>query len=276
MPRPFIAAALIVHAEHRIRARDELDGTVQLRFCETAATLDRMIAAGGIDAAVTELRDADDASVIPTIAAIRKRTPRLGIVLTGPPRPATFAEVPAALRAGASGDCALRGFDRLNRVLARVLTPTWRPDVARQLIDHLLPLVTPDLEVCVIACALKASPRLGLPLLMQWTRVNERTLRDRFKRAGLRAPAALIGYCAAVRAGHLLDHEERSPDHVVAAMQFTNRKQLDTLLHQYTGMSARAFQEHGGVSTLLAQAGDILSRRGDSGRASRARKHLRL
>jgi hypothetical protein len=254
-------ALLATGAENQAAAVDELDRSQSVRYCETSDALLKLVAAGGVDVAVTELRDRHNESVSPAIATLHERAPGVPVVTYFAPSPATLQEVPAALTAGAS-ECAIRGYDRLGGVVRRVLAPQWRPGAGLPLLEMLRPLLPTDLEEFGIACALKASPRLTPERLASWIRVRERTLRSRLQRADLAAPGTFIDYGAAVHAACMLDLHGFKVEAVVETMQFGSTRALNALLRQYTGKSAKELREHGGFSVLLLQAEQVLRRPG--------------
>ncbi|MGI9041531.1 MAG: hypothetical protein ACR2HK_10640 [Gemmatimonadales bacterium] len=245
--------------EVRSALRAELEGTVSVRYCDSGDALVEVAAAGGIDAAVLELWGHAQASNLPLISRLQERAPRLRIGLWFAPTPAAFRDAAAALTAGAS-DCAVRGYDRLSRVIRNMLASQSQPEASLLLLARLEPLVPDDLKEFATACALKASPRLTAATVAGWVRVKERTLRDRCQRAGLCAPSVFIDCAAAVRAACLLDLYGLEPDVVVEAMQFGSTRALSALLREYTGRSARELREHGGFVDLLSDAEAVFQR----------------
>ncbi|MDQ3427632.1 MAG: hypothetical protein M3477_07340, partial [Gemmatimonadota bacterium] len=230
--------------EVRSALRAELEGTVSVRYCDSGDALVEVAAAGGIDAAVLELWGHAQASNLPLVSRLRERAPEVPIALWFAPTPLAFREAAAALAAGAS-ECAVRGYDRLSRVIRTMLAPKWRPGAGIQLLARLEPLIPDDLKEFATACALKASPRLTAARAAEWVRVKERTLRDRCQRAALCAPSVFIDYGTAVHAASLLDLHGLEPDEVVEAMQFGSTRALNALLREYTDRSARELREHG-------------------------------
>jgi hypothetical protein len=257
---PVTVAVFVRRPEDEMRLRSELHGFDAVQFCDVPQRLTQIVASGGVRAAVMDFDDPLDPAVMESIATLRREAPRVRIVLSCTPSPDVFERAAPALAVGAA-DCAIRGFDTLDRMIRGMLAPTWQPGAALALIRHLVPLVTRELEAFAIACAMKASPLLALETLQDWLGVSDRTLRDRLQRASLQGPSNFLAYCSAARSAWLLDLHGLEPGQVVDAMGFKDTRALNRLLRQYGGKPAQAFREHGGAPALVVHASSILRRR---------------
>jgi hypothetical protein len=252
-------AVLAAGADAQTAAAAELEGIGQLRYCETADALGRLIDRNGIHAIVTEPYDSLTLPASSFIGRFRDRLPDVPIVVWLTPSPATVREMPAALGAGAT-DFSVRGFDRLGDLVRAALTPGWRLGASMPLLYLMRLLVPADLEEFVIVCAIKGSPRLTSSRVAEWIRVKERTLRDRLQHASLAPPSVFIDYATAVHAAYLLDPLGLQPGTVVERMRFGRTRSLNSLLRQYAGRSAHAVRQHGGLRLMLREAERSLRR----------------
>lgn len=231
------------------------EGTV--RRCETPHALAGLVGAGGVDVTVVGVHDHGGGRIATTVRLVRAQARGARIVLQLVPAPPTIQQLPAAFEAGAA-EVAVRGHDRLGDIVRAVAAPGWKPAAVLDLLRLYKSLVPDVLSEFAVACAVKASPRLTLPMLTHWLRITERTLRNRLQRASLCPPSVFLEYATAVHAGCLLARHGLTISAVVKRLGFADGRALTRLLRRYAGRSAREMRQHGRLDELLARHEAVL------------------
>lgn len=248
-------AALVAGGAARALHESELAGIAKVRFCDRAADLIRL-AAGGLDAVVTEPRDRDRAPVGALLAGLpARRAPTLLVV---PPVAASFGEARHALATGAFDACVVRSQQTLGAALGAALASPGAPAPELSLVDGFVPLVGEPLRGAVTALALAASPALRVPTVAGWLGLSERALRDRFASAGLPNPSTVLHYFVALRAAGALAHRGWTAKRAAAALGFRCVEDLRQLVRDYAGMPTRAVASPDGYATLCGHVAAVL------------------
>ena len=249
---PTVAALIAEPAARRLTA-DQVGSLARVRFCETVDALTEIVAGGGIDAVVADLHDASGASTLPTFRTLHAQAPHLPLVLFCLPTPEALRELPlsGALVRGLS--LVFRNYEHLGVALTPLLGPPRVPSAAETLARHVVPLVPAPFQPFVLVCASKASPRLRVSTVAQWSGASRRTLERSLRRAGLPGAAVVLGSCTALHAAWWLDVQGWSAKQVVGEMGFSHASGLIRVLQRHFRCSVKSLREEGGFPELLGR-----------------------
>jgi AraC-like DNA-binding protein len=246
-------AVMVVGAAAQWQAAQQIGTLATVRFCETADELRHLVACGGLDAVVADLRDATGESILPALGAIRRDAPSLPLVLYFAPTPAALREVPDIVAAARGLQVALRPHEHLRLVLLPLLTPPRVATAGETLVRHLVPVVPVQFRPFFVVSALKASPTLTLGAAAACSGMSRRTLERSLRRARLPAMAVTIGSCTALHTAWWLDVQGWSVKQVVAEMGFSHFSSVTRVLQRYFRCSVKSLRDAGGFQELLYQ-----------------------
>jgi hypothetical protein len=249
---PTVAVMLPGRAAQKLAA-EQIGTLATVRFCESTGALLDLVAGGGVDAVVADLRDPAGESMLPTFRALRLQFPQLPLVLHCIPTPEALRELPetSAFRHGLS--LVLRNCEHLGAALRPLLRAPRVPTAAETLARHIVPLVPGPFRPFVLVCALKASPRLRVGTAASWSGASRRTLERSLRRARLPSAGSVLGSCTALHAAWWLDVQGWSTKQVVTEMRFTYSGGLTRILQHYFGCSVKSLRAAGGFQELLFQ-----------------------
>ncbi|MFL5496049.1 MAG: hypothetical protein ACJ8DC_16820 [Gemmatimonadales bacterium] len=247
---PTVAVMLPGRAAQKLAA-EQIGALATVRFCESTGALLDLVAGGGVDAVVADLRDPAGDSILPTFRALRLRSPQLPLILHCVPTPEALRELPdtSAFRHGLT--LVFRNCEHLGAALRPLLRPPRVPTAAETLARHIVPLVPGPFRPFVLVCALKASPRLRVGTAARWSGASRRTLERSLRRARLPSAGSVLGSCTALHAAWWLDVQGWSAKQVVTEMRFTYSGGLTRVLQHYFGCSVKSLRAVGGFQELL-------------------------
>jgi hypothetical protein len=234
-------------------AAEQIGTLATVRFCESIGALLELVAGGDLDAVVADIRDVTGASVLPTFGALRLRAPHLPLILHCIPTPEALRELPDRTAFGRGLSLVLRNYEHLGAALRPVLLRSGVPSAAETLARHTVPLVPVPFRPFVLVCALKASPRLRVSTVAQWSGASRRTLERSLQRARLPSAATILGSCTALHAAWWLDVQGWSAKQVMTEMRFSYHSGLFRVLGRHFGVSVRSLRDQGGFQELLAR-----------------------
>jgi hypothetical protein len=246
---PTIAAMIVGTAAQRLAA-EQIGERAEVRFCETLEALSAL-AAGGVDAVITDLWDASGAGVLPAVAAIRRESPNVPIVLQFVATPAALRDISDLIAAGRGLSVAMRNYEHLGLLLRRLLHPPRVASAAETLARHIVPVVPVPLRPFFVVTALKASPRLPVATAVAWSGIARRTLERTLRRAKLPGAGAVLGSCTALHAAWWLDVQGWSAKQVVTEMGFPHPSSVTRVLYRYFRCTVRSLRDEGGFQELL-------------------------
>jgi hypothetical protein len=249
---PTVAVMLPGRSAQKLAA-EQIGALATVRFCDSTEALLALVAAGGVDAVVADLRDAAGNSILPTFGALRLQAPRLPLILHCAPTPEALRELPdtSAFRQGLS--LVFRDCEHLGAALRPLLRPPRVPTAAETLARHVVPLVPGPFRPFVLVCALKASPRLRVSTVAKWTGSSRRTLERSLQRARLPSAGTILSSCTALHAAWWLDVQGWSAKQVMTEMRFSYPSGLVRVLNRQFGVSVRSLRDEGGFQELLAR-----------------------
>lgn len=246
-----LVVAMIPDSAARRLADEQIGQLATVRFCETVETLLALVAAGGVDAVVSDLWDAHGVSVLPAFASLRRQVAHLPLILFFVPAPAALREVPDIIAAGHGLGIVLRNYEHLGLALRPLLQPPWVPGAGETLARHFVPLVPVPFRPFFLVSALKAGPALGVTAAASWSGFSRRTLERALRAAGLPSAGVVLGSCTALHAAWWLDVQGWSAKQVVTTMEFSHVSGLIRVLQRYFACSLKTLQEEGGFQSLL-------------------------
>lgn len=247
---PMIAVMLAGPAAQGLAAQ-QIGTLATVRFCETAEALLELVARGGVDAVVADLRDISGVSILPTFATLRRQVAHVPLVLHCIPTPAALRELPDITAVGRGLSLVFRNYEHLGLALSPLLRPPRVLSAAETLAQHVVPLVPGPFRPFALVCAFKASPGLRVGTAATWSAVSRRTLERALRHARLPGAARMLGSCTALHAAWWLDVQGWSAKQVVTEMRFSHASALGRVLRRYFGCSVRSLREEGGFQGLL-------------------------
>jgi hypothetical protein len=243
-------AVMVAGPAARALAVEQIGGLASVRFCETVESLLALVAGGGVDAVVADVRDISGRSVLPAFGELRVRAPHLPLMLYCVPTPEALRELPDSIAFHRGLSLALR-HEQLGAALRPLLAPLRVPSGADTIARHIVPLVPGPFRPFVLVCALKASPRLRVGTAAKWSGVQRRTLERSLRRAGLPSASSILGSCTALHVAWWLDVQGWSAKQVGIEMRFTYPGGLLRVLRRHFGCSVKSLREAGGFQELL-------------------------
>jgi AraC-like DNA-binding protein len=244
-------AAMVIGAAAQRTAREQIGARATTYFCDTVDALATLVARGGIDVVLTDLRDVSGASILPALGGIRRLAPTLPLVLYAEPTPAALREIPDAIAATRGLHVILRNYEHLGLTLRPLLTPPRVPSGAETLARHVVPVVPASFRPFFLVCALKASPHFSVGTAAALSGTSQRTLERLLQHARLPRAAAVLGSCTALHAAWWLDVQGWSAKQVVAEMHFSHKSAVTRILQRYFGCSVKSVRRAGGFQELL-------------------------
>jgi AraC-like DNA-binding protein len=244
-------AVMLAGSAAREQAREQIGTLATIRFCETVESLLELVALGGVDAVVADLRDVSGASILPTFGVLRRQVSHLPLIVHCLPTPEALRELPikSAVHRGLS--LVFRNYEHLGAALRPLLHSPRVPSAAETLACHVVPLVPDPFGAFALVCALKASPRLKVSTAASWSGTSRRTLERSLRRAGLPGAGVVLGSCTALHAAWWIDVQGWSTKQVVAEMGFSHASGITRVLQRHFGCSVKALRMEGGFQGLL-------------------------
>jgi hypothetical protein len=232
-------------------AAEQIGTLATVRFCETVEALLELVAEGGVDAVVADLRDISGASILPAFGILRRQSPRVPLILHCIPTPAALRELPDITAVGRGLSLVFRNYEHLGLALRPLLRPPRVLSAAETLAQHIVPLVPVPFRPFVVVCAYKASPGLTVGTAAAWSAVSRRTLERSLRHARLPGAGRMLGSCTALHGAWWLDVQGWSAKQVVTEMRFSHASALGRVLRRYFGCSVRSLRDEGGFQGLL-------------------------
>ena len=246
-----VVAVMVAGAELQELAREQIGTAAVVRFCATAESLVALAAEGAVDAVISDIRDTAGASVMPALAVIRYRAPRLPLMLYCLPTPEALRDLPSIIAVTRGLNVVFRDGEHLGLALRPLLRESPVPGAGETLARHLVPLVPGPFRPFLLACALKASPRLKVGTAATWSGVPRRTLERSLLQARLPSARQLLGFCTALHAAWWLDVQGWPAKQVVTEMGFAHKSAIVRVLRRYFGCTMGSLRETGGFRELL-------------------------
>jgi AraC-like DNA-binding protein len=159
-------------------------------------------------------------------------------------------ELLAFFQAGAA-EIVQTGSDDLRRVFASVLASAGHRVKARQMLDHLSPLLEAQARPLFEYLLEHGDAPLSIEQAASSVGLARRTLEKRLASLGYPSPETLIGWCRLLLAAHLLEDQGRTYDEVALQLSFPSGMALRSMLKRYTGVSGRAAREEPGPVALI-------------------------
>jgi len=242
---------MIIGAAARRLAGEQIGARATTDFCETVEALATLVAKGGIDAVVTDLRDVSGASILPALGAIRRNAATLPLVLYCASTPAALREIPDLIAATPGLQVVFRNYEHLGLALRSLLAPPRVPSAAETLVRHVVPVVPVPFRPFLLVTALHASPQLRVGTAATLSGISRRTLERSLRHARLPGAATVLGCCTALHAAWWLDVQGWSAKQVVAEMQFSHSSGVTRVLQRYFGCSVKSLRDECGFQELL-------------------------
>jgi hypothetical protein len=249
---PTVAVMLAGRAAQELAA-EQIGTLARVRFCESIGALQKLVARGGLDAVVADLRDVSGNSILPVFNVLRLESPHLPLILHCIPTPEALRELPDSSAFGRGLGLVFRNYEHLGAALRPILRPLRVPTAAETLARHVVPLVPGPFRPFLLVCALKASPRLKVGTAAIWSGASRRTLERSLLRAHLPSAGSVLRSCTALHAAWWLDVQGWSTRSVVTEMRFSHSSGLIRLLQRQFGCSVRSLRDEGGFQALLSR-----------------------
>ena len=248
-----VVAVMVAGAGPQELAREQIGTAAAVRFCATAESLVELASGGAVDAVISDMRDSAGASVMPAFAVIRRRAPRLPLILYCLPTPEALRDLPSFIAVTRGLNVVFRNCEHLGLALRPMLRAPRVPGAGETLARHVVPLVPGPFRPFLLVSALKASPRLKVGIAAAWSGVPRRTLERSLLRARLPSARALLGSCTALHAAWWLDVQGWPAKQVVTEMGFPHKSAIVRVLRRYFGCTMRSLRDAGGFQELLRQ-----------------------
>ena len=245
-------AALVLGRLDRARLQDAVRGRALLEPVETVSALERLVARSvpRVAAVVAEPFDAQRTPTAPLLARLHAEYPGIALIGYCQPGHKHSSEILALARAGVH-ELVFRGVDDGTTTFQQTLARASQSSAAREVLDALEPVVSPEALRTVEACVQYAWPEFNSRALAQALGMNVKTLVKHCRTNGLPTPGALLNWIRLMVVSYLLESEGRALEHVAAAFGLDSASPLRNLMKRYTGMRATDVRNEGGLKVVI-------------------------
>jgi hypothetical protein len=167
----------------------------------------------------------------------------------------------AVFTAGLRMEFAVRPYERLERLLRRMLRPTFRPGVTPVLLQRFVPGAPPRLRVFVALAALASPYRRGVGEVAAWSGVTSRTIERWLASARWPAAHVVLQSFSALDTVWLMTEYGWPARLVQQERAFSHASGVTRLLSRYAATRPRTLHDDGGFVAALEHVARVLSAR---------------
>ena len=245
-------AALVLGRLDRARLQDATRGRALLEQVETVGALEHLVARSvpRVAAVIAEPFDAQRTPTAPLLARLRAEYPGVALIGYCQPGHKHTSEILALARAGVH-ELVFRGVDDTAATFQQTLARASQSSAAREVLNALRPMISPDALWIIEASVQYAWPELDSRSLAQALGMNVKTLVKHCRSGGLPSPGALLNWIRLMVVAYLLEAEGRALEHVAASFGLESASPLRNLMKRYTGRRALEVRREGGLKVVI-------------------------
>ncbi len=256
-----LVVALMLNPQGRARIVEALRERAVVQFCESVEDLRTLVMRPRVRGVVVEPVDRQGVSTAPSVSAIKKNFALLPVVGYVAMNQDLSRDVIGLAKAGVDSLLIFNGSDS-RHAIRDVLSTSRILCCASWAIGELAPLVPDGLLPIVEFCLTNASRSLSVPELARAHGLHRKTLANRFARAHLPPPSALISWCRLLAAADLLVDGDRPLEHVALDLDFPSAGALRAMLKRFLGIRVLELRAYGGGRYVLEGLKYAISRYG--------------